>query len=35
MQQAFATIDTYNLLMAQTLDKAIAIGIKVDCAKAK
>jgi nucleoside 2-deoxyribosyltransferase len=35
MQQAFAAIDTCDLLIAETSDKAIGIGIEVGYAKAK
>jgi 2'-deoxynucleoside 5'-phosphate N-hydrolase len=35
MQQAFAAIDACDLLIAETSDKAIGIGIEVGYAKAK
>jgi 2'-deoxynucleoside 5'-phosphate N-hydrolase len=35
MQQAFAEIDKCNLLIAETSDKAIGIGIELGYAKAK
>jgi 2'-deoxynucleoside 5'-phosphate N-hydrolase len=35
MRQAFAAIDKNDLLIAETTDKAIGIGIEVGYAKAK
>jgi 2'-deoxynucleoside 5'-phosphate N-hydrolase len=35
MQQVFATIDVCDLLIAETSDKAIGIGVEVGYAKAK